>query len=987
MCMNKKHALCWLLALTLVIASFAILGFYVSRAYGSPSYEDFTQYYEFDPNSHLDRNATYINHTACMYESAGIYDNKTANHFGNFEHLIEVYWDTSSSEALFLRSSTWMLSNTPDKDGYYHKNNNLDYMAIQFHQTVGDEERLWLVAHKGSAENSTYAVITEKNWYYLTIARSESNAYCEVRTGSHSNTTLHANLTIDCWTIQFQYIYASSSWNSGHGARYITHYVRNFDLQEGDDPPTYDNLTHNTTFAGEQCLFSCEWSDDKGLSEYKFDWKNGTANWINGSWTDPWTGTPTSGWSNVTKTLNHTAGATIQYVFYGKDNASQITSTGVQSFSTGALWWDKLVCDAQWGWRELLRRAEDFSSYGNLTPTYHCDTGVGDELFAFLLEYSLSMYRITNNETYLDYARDTCNDMFTYMQHGTTKLVGRIDRSTGSIVDTEDLSIQYLTSVAELALLDSSYIDELNELANAIILYHFENNSGGYSLPIKCQTDGDFVSNQVYWQQILEKAPYGFLWAYYVTGNTTYLNWARGVITDFWETRHPTTQIIPNLINVETRSANHPVITKGAEIGSFIKGCAFYYLFDQNSTIYEILNTESKVAVDYYFNGYDSWRYYTYTDGTNPSGTIEGNEGALTAGMVMSYEIVGNSTFLNRAIRAFNSSVQEEEHLINNDLFIHATTNFDSHMPFEFSHFPASYELLFLYDGIVAQGTATMYTCYNQTVRKHSPTGTWHQGKYGYKNKISSVNFNNVSSNFINHNPFLGWIQWGIRPSGCNITWSDLPNGEAHSTVYCKSICAEAHMFINVTFDYENQKILFDEIKGSGTVTFNQTIISAKRDGVTYANFTNNILNTTTGSHSYEVWFIEAEVEFSASITINTATHTWTLNPGDSDVLINENYINITVTANKAYTIQAKGNASLTNIANGWVIGLGNVTMNSTGSPISLTTSYQNVPGLVNQASGTDMEHLIYLYLTCPLGTRDGDYVYTLYIKVIEYTG
>ena len=119
-------------------------------------------------------------------------------------------------------------------------------------------------------------------------------------------------------------------------------------------------------------------------------------------------------------------------------------------------------------------------------------------------------------------------------------------------------------------------------------------------------------------------------------------------------------------------------------------------------------------------------------------------------------------------------------------------------------------------------------------------------------------------------------------------------------------------------------------------------------------------------------------------ITINTATHSWTITAGQTDILINESTISITVSALANFDIQVKGSGALTNGSN--TIALSNVKVNYTGAAISLTTSYQNVPGLTDQTLGTDIDLTFQLWLTCPSPQPVGDYTYTLTVKVKEHS-
>lgn len=103
--------------------------------------------------------------------------------------------------------------------------------------------------------------------------------------------------------------------------------------QEGEDTeaPSYSNIAYNTTVNGDPCKFSCQWQDIVGLSGYIFS-TNNTGSWSNDTWNDPWTGMTTSGWSNVTKTLNDTATA-IHFRFWCNDTSNNWADTGVHAFA------------------------------------------------------------------------------------------------------------------------------------------------------------------------------------------------------------------------------------------------------------------------------------------------------------------------------------------------------------------------------------------------------------------------------------------------------------------------------------------------------------------------------------------------------------------------------------------------------------------------------------------------------------------------------
>jgi len=130
--------------------------------------------------------------------------------------------------------------------------------------------------------------------------------------------------------------YANHSyiWNIVNGSSYP---FLSWEYTEatGEDltAPTYSNINHNQTVAGELTLFSSYWNDNTALNpfgQYIFS-TNNTGTWVNES-TVNFTATPS--WANVTKTLNDTVGLSIGYRWFASDNASNGNNTEIFYLTT-----------------------------------------------------------------------------------------------------------------------------------------------------------------------------------------------------------------------------------------------------------------------------------------------------------------------------------------------------------------------------------------------------------------------------------------------------------------------------------------------------------------------------------------------------------------------------------------------------------------------------------------------------------------------------
>jgi len=96
-------------------------------------------------------------------------------------------------------------------------------------------------------------------------------------------------------------------------------------------PPTYSDNSTNSTIAGADILHSLKYTDETGLATsggYVFSFDNGTGTLVNDSWT-AFSSNPD--WSNVTKTVNSTSGATIRWCVYANDTSNNWNSTSCVS--------------------------------------------------------------------------------------------------------------------------------------------------------------------------------------------------------------------------------------------------------------------------------------------------------------------------------------------------------------------------------------------------------------------------------------------------------------------------------------------------------------------------------------------------------------------------------------------------------------------------------------------------------------------------------
>lgn len=94
--------------------------------------------------------------------------------------------------------------------------------------------------------------------------------------------------------------------------------------------PTYSNINYSETRVNTLSLFSCEMTDETGLSGYIFG-TNNTGTMTN----DTWTAFSTNpDWGNVTKTLNTTSRIRVEFIWYFNDTSNNWNNTGIQYLTT-----------------------------------------------------------------------------------------------------------------------------------------------------------------------------------------------------------------------------------------------------------------------------------------------------------------------------------------------------------------------------------------------------------------------------------------------------------------------------------------------------------------------------------------------------------------------------------------------------------------------------------------------------------------------------
>jgi len=196
--------------------------------------EDFTEFTEVDSDGDITITASKMD-VDTMSKGADSYTYKShgASHFGDFDHLLDVYTGNEGTEGYGNRAGCWAVVDNP---GNYSDAKYTHHEGIYVWVVHPDASRIFtLIDYSNNEDDSGGISVNTK--YYLTISRSNTTATCLIYTDS-GRTNLHDTLSITCGTTAYEYVQGVCSQDQG-SANEASYYIENLDLQEGG-PTTYE---------------------------------------------------------------------------------------------------------------------------------------------------------------------------------------------------------------------------------------------------------------------------------------------------------------------------------------------------------------------------------------------------------------------------------------------------------------------------------------------------------------------------------------------------------------------------------------------------------------------------------------------------------------------------------------------------------------------------------------------------------------------------
>jgi plastocyanin len=226
------------------------------------AYENFTTYTEVDADGDITVAANTIT-VDTMRITANSYVTKShgANHFGNFEHKIDVRFTTLSTSNY---TGFWGISNSHYTILSMDANNE---GVTTWIANVGGDYRIYL--RDFTNDNSDfYGGLALSTSYYTTIKRDGTTATCKIYSDS-ARTNLLDTLTITCTNATYSNVIPMFGYDNNVNSRSSTYTVDNLDLQEEEtlNPVDDANASDAITFDVEEHMAD----DAKANDTTKFD--------------------------------------------------------------------------------------------------------------------------------------------------------------------------------------------------------------------------------------------------------------------------------------------------------------------------------------------------------------------------------------------------------------------------------------------------------------------------------------------------------------------------------------------------------------------------------------------------------------------------------------------------------------------------------------------------------------------------------------------
>jgi len=518
--------------------------------------------------------------------------------------------------------------------------------------------------------------------------------------------------------------------------------------------------------------------------------------------------------------------------------------------------WDTIVNDSKYAYDGSVRLQSKFFDNVNYTVKYNAaDNYIYDDSEPTLLESGVWLYQITGDEKFLQKARIVANVIEKSYLYDSG-IVMNVHPLTNTVKISETHTNQsILSDVAQLALVDSNYVQLTKTLADAVIEHEINHETELFYDSVTLE--GEPLDRSMYMSYGGSVGLESLLLAYEATSDTTYLDQVKRTILAYWELRDKETNLIPSWVYTDTGEIKEPFMQQyGA--GIFLKVLLHYYYLTEDADVYKIIEDYTDAIVNYFWDG-KTWNYRVDYDGIVRSDVIEANYGKLDDALFLVYDL--NPARFQKAYDLakldYDFSFQDKI-TMTNGLAIHAVKDDGS---------PASRESMMTYAFIINQNPAvrlyqdTMEPEYIESMKNfYEKVISHHKREYGYIWGIDAYTLEDTPLGGMLNQRATGIIGNKINLSfvpsdNVKIVWTKIGNFEITEPFVVHF--NEPGRFNAISFDYNEKSIFFETIENEGTVTFSGAIKSVLVDGKNFSNFNGKTLNTLEGKHSYKVTLMD----------------------------------------------------------------------------------------------------------------------------------
>ena len=518
--------------------------------------------------------------------------------------------------------------------------------------------------------------------------------------------------------------------------------------------------------------------------------------------------------------------------------------------------WDTIVDDSIYAYDGSIMLQQKFFDYVNYSVRYDAkNNSIVDDSLPTLLRGSVWMYQITGNEQFLQNAGTVIDAIEGVYLHPSGIIMKAHPISKTVNINEAHTNQNILSDVAQLAFVDSNYIELTKKIANALIEHEINHETELFYDGVTLE--GKPVYRDMYMSYGGAGGLESLLLAYEATSDIAYLDQVKRTILAYWELRDKETNLISSWVYTDTGDTKEPFMQQyGA--GIFLKVLLHYYYLTEDIEIYEIIEDYTDAVVNYFWDG-KTWNYRVDYDGTIRSNVIEANYGKLDDALFLVYDL--NPTRFQKAYDLAKSdydySFQDKSSVING-LVTHSVKDDGSR---------ESIESMMNYAFIINQNTAvrlyqdTMNPEYLEDMKTfYEKVISHHKREYGYIYGVNAYTLEDAELG-----KFLNQRAVGMIGNKINLSFIPSDNVKIVRTKIGNFEIAEPFIvhfndpgrFNAIKFDYNEKSIFFETIENDGTVTFSSPINNVLVDGQNYFDFDENTLSTLEGKHNYKVTLVD----------------------------------------------------------------------------------------------------------------------------------